>query len=211
MMTNGQKEQFCVVAAALLAPPDTSLVDDLKQGELRAWLENCVEDLGTDRELLLPFFTESEGNDFLSSLRTEYARLFDQQKETTISLVESTYKPWTADKSCAMVFATSTGLLMGDCAAHMLDLYRQASIEIPDEFRSMPDHLVLELEFLAFLYRVGSEEQSKQFISDHLDWIPELQRKTKEAGTYPFYRNSVELIRLFLQHQAKNGKVEAHE
>jgi len=138
-------------------------------------------------------------------------RLFAQYEGESISLAESTYKPWTKDKSCGMVFAASKGLLLGDCAIHMLDLYRQLSIEIPDEFQSQPDHLVLELEFLAMLYQSGSDEQTRQFIKDHLDWLPDLKREVKEADARPFYRNGIELIHLFLESEDKNrGKVIAH-
>ncbi len=109
-----------------------------------------------------------------------------------------------------MVFAASTGLLMGDCALHMQEIYRQLSLEVPEEFRSMPDHLVLELEFLALLYRFASDEQIERFIEDHLDWIPELKGAMEKANPHPFYRNAVELIHLFLQHETKNGKVKDH-
>ena len=71
----------------------------------------------TDREESLP------------ALQEEYARLFGPWDEK-ISLVESTYKPWTGDKQCGMVFAASKGLVMGDHALHMLELYRQSSLEV---------------------------------------------------------------------------------
>ena len=109
-----------------------------------------------------------------------------------------------------MVFAASKGLVMGDSALHMRELYRQASLEVPEEFRSMPDHLVLELEFLALLYHSATPEQIEGFIGDHLDWIPELKERMEKANPHPFYRNAVELIHLFLQHETKNGKVKNH-
>ena len=210
-MTIANKERFCLFAAALIAPPEAALVHDLEQNELREWLNVYVEAWGADRQLLAPFLRQPDADDFLSGLQREYMHLFDPNEEDKISLVESTYKRWTADKTCGMIFAASKGLLMGDCAAHMLDLYRELSIEIPQEFRGMPDHLALELEFLALLYQSGSKEQIEEFIADHLDWVPDLEREIKNS-TSPrgFYLNSIELINLFLQNETGKGKNRAH-
>ncbi len=210
MMSNRDKEQFCTLAAALLAPPDAALAGDLEQEQLHHWLADCAKEWNGDKQLMLPLFAEADRGDFLACLRAEYVRLFEQHDGMRISLIESTYKPWTTDKSCGVGFAASTGLLMGDSAVHMLDLYRQSSVEIPREFRSMPDHVVLELEFLALLYQAASEKQIKEFIRDHLDWLTELQRKVEEALAHPFYRNSIALINLFLEHEATNGKATAN-
>ena len=209
-MTGKQKEQFCLLAAALLSPPDGALVSDLKQGELRAQLDALVRALHADRQILTPFLKGTDEPEFLLHLKREYLRLFDQHEGERISLVESTYKPWTADQTCAMAFATSRGLLMGDPALHMFKLYEDAAIAIPDEFRSQPDHLVLELEFLGLLYRSGSQGQLLQFIQDHLDWIPDLKTELEKAGPDDFYRNSIQLIHLFMQHEQKVRNGEAH-
>jgi putative dimethyl sulfoxide reductase chaperone len=210
VMTNGEKERFCSFAASIIAPPDEALVDDLQQEELRAQIDGYVRQWGGDGLLTSPFGKAEHGEDLLFALQGEYARLFGQWEGKRISLVESTYKPWTTDKGCGMVFAPSTGLVMGDCALHMRELYRQSSLEVPEQFRSMPDHLVLELEFLALLYRCASNAHIERFIEDHLDWIPELRGELEKADPHPFYRNAVEIIRLFLQQEAKNGKVNDH-
>ena len=204
MIIRREKEQFCLLAAALLAPPDRDLVNDLQREEIRLQLDACVRPLHADRRILTPFFQGSDDAAFLARLKSEYLRLFDQREGERISLVESTYKPWTVDQTCAMAFATSRGLLMGDPALHMLKLYEDAAIEIPDQFRSRPDHLVLELEFLGLLYQAGSPDQISQFIRDHLDWIPALKTELEKAGPHDFYRNSIDLIDLFLQHQQEH-------
>jgi TorA maturation chaperone TorD len=214
-MTNGEKERFCAFAASIFAPPYGAMMDDLEQDDLRTLIGECVSQWGGERQLPTLFVKEGNGEDFLAVLQAEYERLFGQWEGERISLVESTYKPWTTDKGCGMVFAASTGLVMGDSALHMQAIYRHLSLEIPEVFRSMPDHLVLEMEFLAQLYRSGSAEQIGRFIEDHLDWVPELKAALEKADPHPFYRNAVEIIHQFLQQETKNegydyGKKKIH-
>jgi TorA maturation chaperone TorD len=210
-MTNGEKERFCTFAASLIAPPDEVLAEDLRQADLRMLIEGSVRQWSGDRYLPPLFFIRECGEEaFLSALQGEYARLFGQWEGARISLVESTYKPWTTDKGCGMVFAASKGLYMGDCALHMREIYRQSSLKVPEAYCSTPDHLVLELEFLGLLYQFASHEQIERFIGDHLDWIPELRGELEKADPHPFYRDAIGLIQLFLQNEAKNGKDNDH-
>ena len=200
-MTNAEKEQFCLLAAALLNRPDEVLVEDLAQKGLCARLEDCVGQWGRSEVSLPALFPGRDDKGFLRALQQEYGRLFSDQDGGRISLVESTYKPWTKDKSCGMVFAASKGLVMGDPAVHMLDVYDQLSLEVPEEFRSTPDHLVLELEFLALLYRSASQEMIGGFLEDHLDWIQYLEDEVEKVGPHPFYRTAVGLVHSFLRHE----------
>lgn len=202
-MTSREKEQFCAFAASIVAPPDGAMVDDLERDDLRTLIGECVRQWGGERQLPALFRKEGNREDFLAVLQAEYERLFGQWEGERISLVESSYKPWTTDKECGMVFAASKGLVMGDPALHMRELYQLASLNVPEQFRSMPDHLVLELEFLAFLYRFASNVQIERFIGDHLDWIPELKAALEKADPHPFYRDAVEIIGQFLQQERK--------
>ncbi len=203
-MTKGEKERFCAFAASLMALPDESLLDDLEQDELRRLIGACPRHSGDEGRLPQLFGKEGSREDRLAVLRAEYERLFGQWEGERISLVESTYKPWTTDKGCGMVFAASTGLVRGDSALHMEAIYRELALEVPEAFAGTPDHLVLEMEFLALLYRSGSSEQIEGFIGDHLDWIPELSEAVAKANPHPFYRDAVEIIHLFLQQEVKN-------
>ena len=90
-------------------------------------------------------------------LEGEYERLFLDPEGDMVSLVESTHKPWMT-KGAGGTFDGSKGLLMGDRALHMSEMYRRYSIEVPEELRTTPDHLVAELEFLALLFRCAPEE-----------------------------------------------------
>ena len=87
---------------------------------------------------------------------------------------------------------------------------RGLSLEIPEDFRSTPDHLVLELEFLSLLHQSAPKEWISTFVEDHLDWIPELKKEMDKAGSSPFYKNAVEFVQLFLEHETNDGKVKDH-
>lgn len=83
--------------------------------------------------------------------------------------VESLYKPWSAQEGNA--FGATRGLYMGDAARHMADVYRQLSLDVPEAFASMPDHLALELELLSLMLEAGNEAAARQFARDHFDWL----------------------------------------
>lgn len=199
-----------MLAASLLSPPDEQLLADLKQSDLRSFLEEHLSDWGGTGEILTGLFDRGDSPDALPVLQRAYDSLFGHYGERKISLVESTYKTWSSDKSCGMVFASSTGLIMGDCAVHMRQIYQQLELEIPEAFRSTPDHLSLELEFLALLYRNGSPSHIRQFIDDHLDWIPKLRDAVKQAEPHPFYHGVVTIIDMFLANEMGNKSV-THE
>jgi TorA maturation chaperone TorD len=207
-MTRHEKEIFCTLAASLLAPPDEGLLADLEQQGLRSFLTEELSRWGGNRRVLTALFGRKGTKRSLAAFTKEYHRLFGPYpyRGKTISLVESTYKPWAADTTCGMVFAASAGLVMGDPAVHLLDVYREASLEVPEAFRSTPDHLILEIEFLALLYRDGTSEQIARFITDHLDWIPNLREELALARPKPFYRGAVDLIDIFVRNEQKHMK-----
>jgi len=209
-MTDEEKGNFCALAASLLAPPDEETVGQLKQREIQSLLEENTLECGGDPIYLAQLADEKDPTSDLAALQSEYERLFASLRGQRISLVESTYKPWTSDASCALSLAGDKGFLMGDAALHMREIYRHLSLEVPEEFRSMPDHLLLELEFLSFLYRSATPEQIQGFIGDHLDWVPDLKERVERAEPHPFYRTAIELINRFLEHERKEGKAKNH-
>lgn len=83
--------------------------------------------------------------------------------------VESLYRPWS--QAAGNQFGATRGLYMGDSAQHMADLYAALDIEVPEQFAAMPDHLSLELEFLALLLEAGNLQGAREFVADHLAWL----------------------------------------
>lgn len=96
------------------------------------------------------------------------------EPKAPIRPVESLYKPWSTAPDVALPIARETGWLGGDSAAHMKHLFTSLGVQLPRELEHAPDHLVLELEFMAMLLEQGTPEQAALFRSQHLDWIADL-------------------------------------
>jgi TorA maturation chaperone TorD len=186
------------------------MMEELRQGRIQSLLQKNIEEWGGDPQLLAELPAEESPEGDLAALQREYERLFGNLTSQKISLVESTYRSWTGDSGCVLAFAGEKGLLMGDAALHMREMFHQFSLEVPEEFRCTPDHLVLELEFLSLLYHCAKQEQVQMFIEDHLDWIPGLKDRVDRAQPHPFYRNVIELINSFLSHERKEGETRSH-
>lgn len=85
--------------------------------------------------------------------------------------VESLYQ----SKDCeAMSFAREAvcaGHYGGRSAAYMSQLVQSLGLSIPDEFQAYPDHLALESDMAALLFRSGADAQAESFIVERFPWI----------------------------------------
>jgi len=187
--------------AGLFSPPERELIDGIREEEVFSFLTDAMKSRGGDPALLIGFQTGGSPQDLHFELKGEYGRLFSGRGEKSISLVESPYKPWTQDGECRLSFAREKGLLRGDSALHMAAIFRDSGMEVPQRFGACPDHLVLQLEFLSALYAEATDREVRQFIQDHLDWIPQLKKEMMRFQPHPFYVSAVELLDLFLNHE----------
>jgi len=210
-MTNEEKERFSEMLACLFSPPDREMVEQVHQGNIHAFFQHYFQIWGKDKDILKGFLIEGGPEIIFRDLEEEYGNLFSSEAgRGKISLAESFYKPWTQDLHCPLSFATEKGLLMGDSALHLLALYKQCGLELGGKYRGMPDHLVMELEFLSFLYRWATDKEIKRFIGDHLDWITLLREEFREFHPHPFYRSAMEVLILFLRQEKERLEVECN-
>jgi TorA maturation chaperone TorD len=209
-MKDQGKESFCRVSATLFYAPDEELVKQIRQRTLYSFFERYIQSREGTKELLKGFLTKGNVENLLEDLKVEYDRLFSGLSEESISLVESFYKPWTLDARCPLPFASERGLLMGDSAVHLLAIYQQCGLEVSEEFKSCPDHIVMELEFLSYLYERATDGEVKMFIEDHLDWIPLLKENFERLQAHPFYLSALEVLDFFLNRERERLEVEAN-
>ena len=96
----------------------------------------------------------------------------------------------------------------------VLDLYSAGGFEIDEEFRELPDHVAVELEFLYLLtfarnraYQVGNiddlanvEMLQRRFLGEHLGaWIGPFASAIKSGAETAFYRTLAEFTAHFVR------------
>lgn len=153
---------------------------------------------GTALEDLTPFVKLEETYEdaffFYENMKQTFIHCFLGPSEPFAPPIESLYKQWTDDPTVAVSFARQTGFFYGDPALHVQYLFRQFKLEFPEEYRAMPDHLTLLLEFLSFLLEHGTADQIHAFISDHFDWLDDFVRELKKADRSLFYVSITQIV-----------------
>lgn len=167
---------------------------------------------GTALEDLTPFVKLEESyEDAFSSyenMKQSYIHCFLGPSEPFAPPIESLYKQWTDDTTAAVSFARQKGFFYGDPALHVQYLFRQFKLEFPEEYRAMPDHLTLLLEFLSFLLEHRTADQIHSFISDHFDWLDDYVQQLKEADTSLFYVSITQIVNQLVHSPAFGYKSE---
>jgi TorA maturation chaperone TorD len=137
----------------------------------------------------------------LQDLLIDYTRLF-------LGAPQALAKPY------ASVWLSGQPELMQDSAMELLQLYEQGGFEVDPEFRDLPDHVAVELEFLYLLTyqqnqaRAQGDEEALQavevlrtaFIVGHLGrWLGPFILAVYDHAECEFYRELAEFTELFVR------------
>ena len=180
----------------LFKEPTEEFADDVESGRLINYFKNVFFNLGLGISLLSDLFVS---DDAYTILKDEYRKLFFGPLPPYIIPVESAYKEWTKDPRCKLAIAGEKGYLMGDSAIDMIQRYQAHGIVIPEKYSSMPDHIALELEYMAFLCRNEDREKQREFLASHLNWVGELVNDIKDIKVdTKFYSAGAEITALII-------------
>lgn len=128
----------------------------------------------------------------LNVLQLDYSRLF-------LGPFEILAKPY------GSVYLDGDKVVMGDSTISALALYREGSFDIADDFKEMPDHIAVELEFLyllTFQIAQASEDANrhdlirlkKRFLIEHLGkWVAPFAEALRKGAETDFYRGLAEI------------------
>ena len=98
-----------------------------------------------------------------------------------------------------------------DITEELLRFYDHFQVKLSDKERDYPDHLVVELEFMAFLARKEADAVKRgndpapyrlaqaDFLERHLDkWVCKLDEKVQRRIKEPFYQGTSSFLREFV-------------
>ena len=178
----GRADAYRLLSACYYQPEDFFLEEEIFD-QLRSALAQAGLAMEVESSLLEKSF-RSEGHD---ALILDYSRLF-------LGPFDILAKPY------GSVYLDGDNVVMGDSTQRVLALYREGGFEVADDFREMPDHVAVELEFLYLLsYRLGelpeADEQSRlvnlkrRFLTEHLGrWVGILAEAMRTGAETEFYR-----------------------
>lgn len=176
--------------------PEDAFFEEAVYTQLATALKHCSSDLMPLAERM----DVAARRDGIENLLLDYSRLF-------LGPFEIPAKPY------GSVYLEGENVVMGDSTANAQAYYESADFEIAEDFREVPDHVAVELEFLyllSFRQRHRSEGAiqanwdalEQQFLDEHLGrWIGPFTEKIAAHAETDFYRLLGELTQTFIMHQ----------
>ena len=126
-----------------------------------------------------------------------------------------------AAKPYGSIWLEGQNSVMGDSTMAVQKLYAQAGFDMSEDFREVPDHIAVELEFLYLLtYRQNEAARNnesealremsalrKHFLDEHLGrWVGPFTAAMAEGAQCSFYRRLAGLTGAFVSLEAKTGE-----
>ncbi len=144
---------------------------------------------------------EAYAADDMQTLLIDYTRLF-------LGPVDPRARPY------GSYWLSGETTLMQPSSVDVLALYEQGGFEIDEEFRELPDHVAVELEFLYLLLfkqnqakalgrlddLAAAEQLQRKFLAEHLGaWIGPLAAAVQAGAETAFYRELAALTERFVR------------
>jgi TorA maturation chaperone TorD len=128
------REDLCRFLAACYYEPTVEFAEEHMFDSMLAAAEQLGPELAAHTRRLGEAFAAAGPQELL----VDYSRLF-------LGPVQAMARPY------ASVWLTGENVVMQDATMELLKLYEQGGFEIAEDFRELPDHVAVELEFLYLL------------------------------------------------------------
>ena len=191
------RQELCRFLAGCYYEPGPEFAEERLFDSILAAAQRISPELGEHAQRLGQAFSAAPMQDLL----VDYTRLF-------LGAPQALAKPYSS------VWLTGEPALMQDSAMALLKLYEQGGFEVDPEFRDLPDHVAVELEFLYLLTfqqnraLAAGDEQARQavavlrsaFLVGHLGrWLGPFILAVHEHAQSEFYRELAEFTELFVR------------
>lgn len=200
------REDLCRFLSACFYEPAPEFEEENLFGSMLAAATRVHPDLADHARKLGAAFAAQD----LQTLLVDYTRLF-------LGPLQALARPYGSSWLSAPAQATDNP------SQALLDLYSAGGFELDEEFRELPDHVAVELEFLYLLTftrneaqrtghtndLVSTEQLERQFLNEHLGaWIGPFAAAVKSGAQTGFYRQLAEMTACFVRiEEASLGSV----
>jgi TorA maturation chaperone TorD len=146
-----------------------------------------------------------------SKLSQEYLRLFVGPGHVYCPPYESVHR---ADRP-----EMERGLVMGPSTVDLVRRYGEAGLTVSKNFRDLPDHIAVELEFMYYLCAKESEltsgkrsdeveewrKRQREFVRDHLrPWVEAFGDCVLRSTCLSFYGSAAALLKAFVRKESED-------
>lgn len=189
-------ECFRLLAACFYPPQPTLWLQDNLVGNLADLLTEVCPAAAEHARQMQAFLSRCNADE----LAVEHARLFVGPQRVIAPPYGS-------------VYLEEGRRVMGDSTLDALRAYEEAGLHLDSDFKELPDHIAVELEFVYFLIAKGvdaatagpGEEANRYnsardvFLNRHLRrWVPPFCARIAEGTKNDFYRNLAECLIAFI-------------
>ncbi|MDD2310170.1 MAG: molecular chaperone TorD family protein [Desulfuromonadaceae bacterium] len=152
-------------------------------------LENISQNLDLNKDALGLRQSYCASEEGLEELQIEYTRMF-------INAIPAVVAP-----PYSSIYLDKEGNLYGRSAVWAKQFYQLHGFDLAGE-EDLPDHLVLELDFLGLLLEEGQEDAAEQFLSEHFRrWFPSFKERVLNGSTNKFYSTLLTLVDFFTREE----------
>lgn len=193
---------YTYLSVAFCKPPSLRLTQSLTSELFLAGAEHLFS-AKVARALRECAASIGDGTVWENRARQEFMDLFKVPGAQSVLAYEAAFRD-----SHEIAGKRITGLLQGPSTVAVKQWYRLAAAEISDDYKDLPDHIGLELNYLAHLCKKEREfiesgdqtrltrarEMQRDFLAGHVvGWIGQLRDKILEKTRHPFFQGIAEL------------------
>jgi TorA maturation chaperone TorD len=196
-LASGRKVLYLFLSNAFAEPPEPSSLCVLQE---EAFVCAATRLFGRDAISPLVQYAKEAADSPATpeDLRREFMNLFKVPGPEYVTPYESVFRDRREVDGQVV-----RGLLMGPSAVDVQHWYRLAAVDVADAYNDLPDHIALELNFLAHLcgkeeeFIAGNDEtrllraweMERDFLKAHVvSWIPALRDRIREKCQHPYFR-----------------------
>lgn len=198
---DGAREDFCRYLAACYYEPSNDFAEERLFDSMVAAASAIDPALADSARRLGAAFSAADAQDLL----VDYTRLF-------VGPSQPVAMPY------ASFWLTADPSQRHEATQAVLDFYEEGGFEVSDDFRELPDHVAIELEFLYLLTFTQNEAQEegnaeelsastalrRRFVGEHLAaWVDQFTVAVNSGAETAFYKELADLTRSFIRWEAE--------